>query len=206
MKWLFSFIAAICIILLAVTALADTVTAAGSVVKVLPKQGHGSGVHIGDGYILTAAHVVNAEASVDLLADDGSKQKAEVLWVNKAYDIALLKASKPRKLGVSELSCRTANPGEAIVAKGNPGSIEFVSTWGRVAGTVRTVGPWRAVLVTNIAVIPGQSGGPVYDRRGYVVGITVGVMVAPIGFSGSLVGVGYAVPGSAVCSLMARAA
>lgn len=176
-----------------------------AVVKVLVGSGHGSGVHLGGGYILSAAHVVGKESTVKLKSSLGDVQSAEVLWVNTVYDVALLKASRPERFASSRLSCKEPKPGTYIRAEGNPANMEFVTVFGQVSGIGRTVAHWRHVIVTNITVVPGQSGGPVYDDSGEVVAITVGVMVAPVGmFSASLVGVGYAVPASTVCDLMAR--
>ena len=66
---------------------------AGSVVKIMQGTGHGSGVHIGDGFIVTAAHVVGDAKETEIKLDDGATRKAETLWVNKAYDIALVRVS-----------------------------------------------------------------------------------------------------------------
>lgn len=180
---------------------------AGAMVKVLTKSGgHGSGFHIGDGYIITATHVVKDADKLQLKTSLGGTAEAEVLWANKAYDIALLRLTGPVNLETAPLSCRVPEVGETIVAKGNPAADEFVTVWGRIAGREREFGPWRSVVVTDIAVVPGQSGGPVLDSSGNVIGVTVGVLTAPIGFGVSLVGVGYAVPGKAVCDLLARGA
>ena len=175
------------------------------VVKIIVANGHGSGVSIGNGIIITAAHVVGDLSTVKLKSAVGDIQPAEVLWVSKKYDIAYLKASNPKRLGTSSLACREPAQGETIIAKGNPLGVEFVSVWGHVAGPSRPAGPWASVMVTDITTVPGQSGGPVYDAAGMVVGITVGVMVAPLGFGASLAGIGYVVPASAVCDLLARA-
>ena len=179
---------------------------ADAMVKVITKGGHGSGFHIGNGYLITAAHVVKDADKLQLKTSLGGQAKAEVLWTNKAHDIALLRVEGPLDLAVAPLSCRVPEVGEDIMAKGNPASDEFITVWGKIAGGERAFGPWRSVVVTDIATVPGQSGGPVLDSSGNVIGVTVGVLTAPIGFGVSLVGVGYAVPGKAVCDLLARGA
>lgn len=180
---------------------------AESVVKVMPGNSHGSGVHIGNGYVITAAHVVEDAKTVTLKSTVGDIQKADVLWVNKAYDVALLKASRPERLGSSELACVMPPVGTSIMSIGNPVDVEFTRHWGRVAGGERSIGPWGSLLVTDITTVPGQSGGPVMNDDGEVVGITVGVMMVPMGFAGaSYVGVGFIVPGKTICNLLARGA
>lgn len=173
-----------------------------STVKVIVDAGHGSGVHIGDGFVVTAAHVVGDKSVVNLKLDSGGVQTAEVLWSNKDYDVALLR-TKPT-MRASQLSCRVASAGETIVARGNPASVEFVSAYGHVAGPERQFATWRRVLITDITTIPGMSGGGVFDERGEVVGIAVGVLVVPLGFAPSLTGFGTIVPSAAICDLLAR--
>ena len=149
------------------------------------------------------AHVVGDAKEVQLKAKGGALRKADVLWANKANDIALLRTSSAG-LGSANLVCRSVKAGDAIVAYGNPLKIEFVAAYGKIAGDPRETGPWKSVYVTDITTVMGQSGGPVYADNGDLIGITVGVMAAPIGFSGSLVGYGYVVPSTAVCELLAR--
>lgn len=172
-------------------------------VKIVVNDGHGSGVHIGDGFIVTAAHVVGDAKEVQLKAKGGALRKADVLWVNKANDIALLRTSSDG-LGVAKLACHAVNVGDPIVAFGNPLKIEFVAAYGKIAGEPRETGPWKSVYVTDITTVMGQSGGGTFAENGDLIGITVGVMAAPIGFSGSLVGYGYVVPSTAVCELLGR--
>lgn len=174
-----------------------------SVVKVELPTGHGSGVHIGDGYILTAAHVAEKAKTVKLRSEGGKAVEGAVLWVNSAYDIALIKTDESA-FGSSPLSCSEAQRGETITAMGNPLGIEFVSSTGRIAGKPRKVGPWESVFVTDMTIVMGMSGGPVFNEAGEVIGITVGVMAASVGFSPSIVGFGYVVPSSVACSLLAR--
>ena len=176
---------------------------AGSIVKIIEGKGHGSGVHIGDGFIVTAAHVVGDVKETQIKLDDGATRKAEVLWSNKAYDIALVRTVADG-LAASHLSCRVPDTGEVITARGNPTILEFVSAYGRVAGSERKFGPWQSVFVTDITTVPGMSGGGVFDADGNLVGITVGVLVAPAGMFPSLSGFGTAVPGATVCKLMGQ--
>lgn len=177
-------------------------TLPGSTVKIVMEQGHGSGVHIGNGYVVTAAHVVG-DKTPRVKLDDGSEQEAVVMWTNKAHDIALLRTA--RTMSASALDCRVAANGERVEARGNPTVLEFVSSTGRVAGVEREFGPWARVLPVDMTIVMGMSGGPVFAADGRVVGISVGVLVAPVGFAASLTGFGAIVPSAAVCELLARA-
>ncbi|PWL18808.1 serine protease [Falsochrobactrum shanghaiense] len=182
---------------------ATTASRAESVAKIVYDNSHGSAVHIGDGYFLTAAHVVDKNETAPLVFTDGREVLGDVLWTNRAYDIALVKASASG-IAAAKLACVVPDVGTHIHAKGNPSNMDFITVWGRVAGAERTAGPWHSVIVTDIATVPGQSGGPVFNDQGEVVGITVGVMLAPAGMGRSIVGIGYVVPGRAVCDLLAR--
>lgn len=174
-----------------------------TVVKVILKNGHGSGVSIGNGYVLTAAHVVQDSKTATLKTKDGRNMEAAVLWSNKEYDIALLRF-EGAQIDAASLDCRVAQLGDTIISYGNPLNVEFASAYGRIAGEPRAFGPWQSVFVTDITTVMGQSGGPVFDADGRLIGITVGVMGAPMGFSHSLVGYGFVVPSQAVCELLAR--
>ncbi|MDX0227197.1 serine protease [Sinorhizobium meliloti] len=174
-----------------------------TVVKVILKNGHGSGVSIGNGFVVTAAHVVQDSKTATLKTKHGRNMEAVVLWSNKEYDIALLRF-EGAKMDAASLDCRLAQAGDFITAYGNPLNVEFASAYGRIAGEPRAFGPWQSVFVTDITTVMGQSGGPVFDADGRLIGITVGVMGAPMGFSHSLVGYGFVVPSRAVCDLLAR--
>lgn len=176
-------------------------------VKVLLNTGdaHGSAVHIGNGYFLTAAHVANANLGrFDIQLSDGSIRKAEVLWSNKDYDIALIRADG-RDIEAANLSCRVADVGEQIMVKGNPVILDNISAWGRIAGEERKLGSWKSVLVVDAQIIPGQSGGAVYDYKHDLIGIEVGLVMLPLPtFSTTATGYGLVVSGKSVCELLAR--
>lgn len=178
---------------------------AGSTLKVeMGGGGHGSGVHIGNRFVLTAYHVVTTSDTVTLKADDGSVRSARVLWVNKDFDVALLRYERDENIASSPLVCRDARLGETVKAIGSPGTIEFVSTFGKVSGAARKHGPWASVFVFDGTVAPGMSGGPVTDVGGNVIGLTVGLMAIPMGFSAAAMPISYIVPSSVVCDLLAR--
>lgn len=177
---------------------------AGATLRVDVSNGHGSGVHIGNGFILTAAHVVEDEAQVTVKTDKGEKFTANVLWRNKAYDVALL--SSDARPGVARLECANPIGGEHVVAIGNPNDMAFVRTYGHIAvQQPRKYGPWESVIVVDITVGPGVSGGPLLDDNGRVAGIVVGLATTQMGpLSISTLAYSFAVPATAVCKLLAR--
>lgn len=175
---------------------------AGATVEVMTPGGHGSGVAIGGGYILTAGHVAGDEHAVTLKLDNGQTVDAAVLWANHDYDVALLHTTATTR--TAPLDCHGTANGAAVTLRGNPLDLEFITTRGHVAGTARKYGPWASVLVLDAQIIPGMSGGPVFDVDGNVVAIAVGVMLEPAGLVAAPVGISYAVPASVVCLLMAR--
>jgi serine protease Do len=175
-------------------------------VKVVLPTGHGSGVIVGNGYIITAGHVATGAKTVKIESKDGRSYDADVLWVNETYDIAMLRAPVALVGGGAALDCRSAKTGEAIYATGNPLELNFVTSYGRIAGDERSLGPWKSVLVTDISTVPGQSGGPVFEADGRVIGITVGVVTLPTATGVTLTGFGTIVPASTVCMLMGNVA
>lgn len=175
------------------------------VVKIVLPMGHGSGVHLGNGYILTANHVVKVTGDIKIKTTSGRLIKAEVLWGNEPYDIAMIRVGSFDNLAASKLSCREPFVGEVLKAKGAPSDLEFMTTIGFTAGPVQEWGAWRAVNPVDLTIVPGMSGGPVYDNKQQVVGISVLTMVQSMGgFVPSWVRFGGIVPGSIICELMGR--
>jgi serine protease Do len=180
---------------------------ASSTVIISNDEGHGSGVHIGHGFILTAAHVVEGQTSMQVTDDRGRVQTGAVLWANKAYDVALIQIDQPKTLAASRLNCTARLAvGDEISAFGNPLNLKFIRTWGRVASDYGARDPWKSSFVASIAVAPGMSGGPVFDKQGDVIGLAVGLAARGSLFGGMApFAISYVVPSSAVCLLMARA-
>jgi serine protease Do len=180
---------------------------AGPAVKVVVDGGHGSGVVIAGGYVVTAAHVaVDAGRTHDVVTDAGGSFSATVLWMNKDYDVALLRFDgTPEDITPAPLDCRTPLLGEPVRIVGSPLREDFISGWGRVSGSARRSGPWQTVVWLDLAAAPGDSGGPVYDDAGSVVGIVVGLLAMPGVASSAPLAMVAAMPAAVVCMLMARA-
>jgi S1-C subfamily serine protease len=172
-------------------------------VRVFLETGHGSGVHIGNGYIVTATHVVGDAKKASVKTEDGRTLEAEVIWSNKDYDIALLRVDG-LNISARPLHCGNPEVGTIIQTTGNPVNLEFIRTWGHVASTIAPRGTWKSTYIADVTVAGGVSGGPVYDMQQRVVGIVVGAAVQSMGITGSMVALTYVVPASAVCLLLAR--
>lgn len=152
-----------------------------------------------EGYILTAAHVVDDASSIRVTFQDGTKRNAELTGKDDATDVAVLKVDPsglklhPLTLG-SSASLRTGDP---VAAIGDPfGYARSIST-GIVSGLDRTIQAPNGFTVahaiqTDAALNPGNSGGPILNAAGQVIGIAD--QIATGGGSGANAGVGFAVP------------
>lgn len=176
-------------------------------VKVVLDKGHGSAVHIGSGLWLTAAHVVEGSSKrLDLRFKDGSMRKAEVLWIAKDRDIALLKANGD---GVSfaRLNCTMPKIGDDVTLAGNPVVLDDIVAFGKIAGDERAIAHWKSVVVVSGPVIPGQSGGAMYNKDHELIGISVGIAMWPLSpFAATATGYGFVVPSPTICELLSRSA
>lgn len=204
---------ALCLVLSAIIAFLVVVQAsqkrdtfALSTVKVLAGEGHGSGVHTGNRYIVTAAHVVGSLKTVKVKARHGGESEADVLWANKAHDIALLRARELQGVAVSQIDCSVPAIGQHIEGIGAPGPLEFIHAFGQVSSGVQSNQMWASYYIAAMAIGPGMSGGPVIDARGKVVGIMVGVALTQLGWTPSALSFAYVVPSQTVCHLTMRSA
>lgn len=170
-------------------------------VEVVDASTHGSGVYIGRGTVLTAAHVVGKNTAMTVVDSLGHKQPATVVRLNKDTDVALLHiVSTPMASTPLDCSVRT-EIGDEVMAIGNPLSLKFVRVWGRVSTDMSPRYTWKQSLIINMATVPGMSGGGVFNKAGKLVGITVGVASQ----GGTQYALGYVVPVQAACDLVGRA-
>ena len=155
------------------------------------QRGVGSGFIISnDGYVLTNAHVVDGADDVIVTLTDRREFKAKVLGSNKRSDVALL------KVDVSNLPYLTVGDsdkirvGEWVIAIGSPFNLENTVTAGIISAKSRDTGDFLPLIQSDVAVNPGNSGGPLINMRGEVIGINSQIAT----LSGGYNGISFAVP------------
>lgn len=155
-------------------------------------QGAGSGVIIApDGYILTNSHVVDAARQVVVTLADGHDIKGEVIGQDPDTDVAVVRISPPNggKLAAARLGdSDRLQVGQLVVAIGSPVGLQSTVTAGIVSALHRTLPGYGGQMIediiqTDAAVNPGNSGGPLVDSTGAVIGINVAVVQQAQGLS-----------------------
>ena len=142
--------------------------------------GTGTGIVIdGEGHILTNNHVINGAMTIEVRFSDGTTAPAELVGSDPANDLAVIKVTDPTLdlvpagLGDSD----DLRVGDTVLALGHPFSLEGTLTQGIVSALDRTYGtggstrPIRGMIQTDAAVNPGNSGGPLLNCSGEVIGI-----------------------------------
>ncbi len=165
----------------------------GAKVPQVPVHGLGSGFIVSaDGLILTNAHVVADAREVTVKLTDRREFKARVLGSDARTDVAVLRI-EARGLPTVQLGdSRALRPGDWVLAIGSPFGFENTVTAGVVSATGRTLPDDSAVpfIQTDVAVNPGNSGGPLFNARGEVVGINSQIYSQ----SGGYQGLSFAIP------------
>lgn len=165
------------------------------------EHGLGSGVIISDqGDILTSLHVVAGATKIELTFADGTTSDAEVIAEQPEHDIAVLRASRPPAQIVPAVlgNPNAMNIGDEAYAVGHPFGLYGSMSSGVISGFNRSFRPENSkqeiedLIQIDAAVNPGNSGGPLLNRAGEVVGIVTG-LVNP-SEQNFFVGVGFAVP------------
>jgi len=157
----------------------------------------GSGVVINAaGAVLTALHVVDGATRIQLGFADGSSSGATVLVTKPESDIAVLAPDRLPELVVPAVMAGPPPVGDAVYAVGNPLGLTHSLTAGVVSATDRSIptgrGQLSGLIQFDAAVNPGNSGGPLLNRAGQVVGI-VTALANPAN-QDFFVGIGFAVP------------
>lgn len=140
----------------------------------------GSGVVISkDGYILTNRHVIEQAQSISVTFTNGDEYTARVVGADGRDDLALIKVDPKQPLTVAPLGDSEAvRPGDWVMAMGNPLGFEYSVTVGVVSGKGRSLpeNNFGDFIQTDAAIYPGNSGGPLFDLAGEVVGINTAVI------------------------------
>lgn len=180
-----------------------------SSVLVGANQGHGTGVHIGAGKVLTAAHVIGDAKTVVIKTENGLVREGRVVWSNSEKEIALIQLKHFDDIAKEPLACRDPVLGERISALGNPITEEFVTVIGYVAKTTvsRVVEPWmQNAWIADITIAPGNSGGAILDEHGWIIGLAEAIQMMPIetsdGWTKAPTGLTYIISSKAICELL----
>jgi S1-C subfamily serine protease len=156
----------------------------------------GSGFIINaDGEILTNNHVVSGSSALEVTLPDQSRYKARILLRDQANDLALIKIEPKSKLKALTLgNSEGLQVGQKVLAIGNPFGLSGTLTTGVVSSLGRTIQgenqQLEGMIQTDAAINSGNSGGPLLDSAGNVIGINTAIY----GPNGGSVGIGFAMP------------
>ncbi len=163
----------------------------------LREQDQGSGVIVdAGGYIITNYHVVHRASEVNVELSDGSKQRAEVVGIDPLTDLAVLKIGAANLTAAPWGKSSDLEVGDPVLAIGNPFGLARTVTAGILSATGRHAvvehATYQNFLQTDAAVNPGNSGGPLVNMKGQIVGINTAI-VGP-----TYQGISFAIPSDMV--------
>ncbi len=152
----------------------------------------GSGFVISkDGYVVTNNHVVEDAKEVSIILEDGSKYKARLVGVDAKTDLALLKVDSKKEFAFVKFGDSTKSRiGDIIIVAGNPYNLGVSVSSGIISSNKRTINQIEDFIQTDAAINKGSSGGPMFNLKGEVIGVSSSLF-SP---SGGSVGIGFAAP------------
>ena len=155
------------------------------------EAGQGSGfITSQDGYVLTNHHVINGASSITVALSDNREFKAQVIGSDARTDVALLKIDATNLPFLRMADSNKLKVGEWVVAAGSPFGLKNTITAGVVSAINRDTGDYLSFIQTDAAVNPGNSGGPLVNMSGEVVGINSQILTP----SGAFSGIALAIP------------
>ena len=153
------------------------------------------------GIVVTNNHVIADSDEINVILNDGTKVKAEIVGVDKKTDLAVLKFKPPHPLTAVKFGdSDKLRLGEWVIAIGNPFSLGGTVTAGIVSAKNRDFasGPYDNYIQTDAAINRGNSGGPLFNLDGEVIGVNT-LIISPTGGS---IGIGFAVPSKTVAGVV----
>lgn len=158
--------------------------------RVVPR-GVGSGFVISaDGYILTNNHVIADAKDIFVTLVDGKEYKAKVIGTDERTDIALIKVDAKDMPALKIGNPADLKKGQWVMAIGSPFGLDSTVTVGIVSAINRDTGDYLPFIQTDVAVNPGNSGGPLLNMAGEVVGVNSQI----VSRSGGFMGISLAIP------------
>ena len=154
---------------------------------------HGSGFIISDdGYVVTNAHVIDSGSKITVELEDNREFTAKVIGVDKLSDIALLKIEAKNLPYVAMGDSDKLDVGQWVVAIGTPFGLDYTATQGIVSALSRSLpaDTYVPFIQTDAAVNPGNSGGPLFNLDGQVIGVNSQIYSQ----TGGYMGVSFAIP------------
>ena len=167
-----------------------------------PQAGLGSGVIVSEaGYILTNNHVIEEADEIEVVLNDGRKDRAQVIGTDPETDLAILKIAQTKLPVITLGNSDALSIGDQVLAIGNPFGVGQTVTSGIVSALGRTqlgINTFENFIQTDAAINPGNSGGALVDIRGHLMGINTAIYSR----SGGSMGIGFAIPTSTARSVM----
>jgi serine protease Do len=155
------------------------------------QRGVGSGFILSaDGYVMTNAHVVEGADEVLVTLTDKRELKARIVGSDRRTDVAVVKIDAAGLPFVKVGDVNTLRVGEWVLAIGSPFGLDNTVTAGIVSAKQRDTGDYLPFIQTDVAVNPGNSGGPLINMRGEVIGINSQIYSR----SGGFMGISFAIP------------
>lgn len=172
--------------------------------QIQEEEGIGSGViYTEDGYIITNNHVAGGAEELLVTLYDGSEYPAELVGADENTDVAVIKIETDGLKAASFTSIDSAKVGDLVIAVGSPFGLQQTVTTGVISAKGRDISvsqetlPMVNLIQTDAAINQGNSGGPLVNSAGQVIGINT-LIFSP---SGASAGIGFAIPSDTVVNI-----